>query len=116
MLFRSTVPAYFNDRQRQAVRTAGKLANLKVLRVLNEPTAAALAYGMGRNLNQRIAVYDLGGGTFDISIIDIKGRIFEVIRYFLKIGPMPESDPYVLLWVILILSGSLIGTIGTFLL
>ncbi len=74
-----TVPAYFNDRQRQAVRTAGKLANLKVLRVLNEPTAAALAYGMGRNLNQRIAVYDLGGGTFDISIIDIKGRIFEVI-------------------------------------
>src|SRR5205085_31638 len=58
---------------------AGKLANLKVLRVLNEPTAAALAYGLGKNLNQRIAVYDLGGGTFDISIIDIKGRIFEVI-------------------------------------
>jgi molecular chaperone DnaK len=74
-----TVPAYFNDRQRQAVRTAGKLASLKVLRVLNEPTAAALAYGLGRNLNQRIAVYDLGGGTFDISIIDIKGRIFEVV-------------------------------------
>jgi molecular chaperone DnaK len=74
-----TVPAYFNDRQRQAVRTAGKLANLKVLRVLNEPTAAALAYGLGKNLNQRVAVYDLGGGTFDISIIDIKGRIFEVI-------------------------------------
>jgi molecular chaperone DnaK len=74
-----TVPAYFNDRQRQAVRAAGRLANLKVLRVLNEPTAAALAYGLGKNLNQRIAVYDLGGGTFDISIIDIKGRIFEVI-------------------------------------
>ncbi len=74
-----TVPAYFNDRQRQAVRAAGKLASLKVLRVLNEPTAAALAYGLGKNLNQRIAVYDLGGGTFDISIIDIKGRIFEVI-------------------------------------
>ncbi|MFZ5476549.1 MAG: Hsp70 family protein [Myxococcota bacterium] len=74
-----TVPAYFNDRQRQAVRAAGKLANLKVLRVLNEPTAAALAYGLGKNLNQRVAVYDLGGGTFDISIIDIKGRIFEVI-------------------------------------
>ncbi len=74
-----TVPAYFNDRQRQAVRTAGKLASLKVLRVLNEPTAAALAYGLGRNLNQRIAVYDLGGGTFDISVIDIKGRIFEVV-------------------------------------
>ncbi len=74
-----TVPAYFNDRQRQAVRAAGKLANLKVLRVLNEPTAAALAYGLGKNLNQRIAVYDLGGGTFDISVIDIKERIFEVI-------------------------------------
>ncbi len=75
----STVPAYFNDRQRQAVRAAGKLAGLKVLRVLNEPTAAALAYGLGKNLNQRIAVYDLGGGTFDISVIDIKERIFEVI-------------------------------------
>ena len=74
-----TVPAYFNDRQRQAVRTAGKLAGLKVLRVLNEPTAAALAYGLGRTLHQRIAIYDLGGGTFDISIIDIKDKIFEVI-------------------------------------
>ena len=74
-----TVPAYFNDRQRQAVRSAGKLAGLKVLRVLNEPTAAALAYGMGRTLNQRVAIYDLGGGTFDISIIDIKDKIFEVI-------------------------------------
>ena len=74
-----TVPAYFNDRQRQAVRNAGGMANLKVLRILNEPTAAALAYGLGKNLNQRIAVYDLGGGTFDISVIDIKDRIFEVI-------------------------------------
>ena len=74
-----TVPAYFNDRQRQAVRSAGKLAGLKVLRVLNEPTAAALAYGLGRKLNQRVAIYDLGGGTFDISIIDIKDKIFEVI-------------------------------------
>lgn len=74
-----TVPAYFNDRQRQAVRSAGKLAGLKVLRVLNEPTAAALAYGLGRTLNQRVAIYDLGGGTFDISIIDIKDKIFEVI-------------------------------------
>jgi len=74
-----TVPAYFNDRQRQAVRTAGGMASLKVLRILNEPTAAALAYGLGRNLNQRIAVYDLGGGTFDVSVIDIKDRIFEVI-------------------------------------
>jgi molecular chaperone DnaK len=74
-----TVPAYFNDRQRQAVRSAGKLAGLKVLRVLNEPTAAALAYGLGRTLNQRVGIYDLGGGTFDISIIDIKDKIFEVI-------------------------------------
>ncbi|MFM2245670.1 MAG: molecular chaperone DnaK [Pseudomonadota bacterium] len=74
-----TVPAYFNDRQRQAVRNAGKMAGLKVLRILNEPTAAALAYGLGKNLSQRIAVYDLGGGTFDISIIDIADRVFEVI-------------------------------------
>lgn len=74
-----TVPAYFNDRQRQAVRAAGDLAGLDVLRVLNEPTAAALAYGLGRTLNQRVAIYDLGGGTFDISIIDIRDRIFEVI-------------------------------------
>jgi molecular chaperone DnaK len=74
-----TVPAYFNDRQRQAVRNAGKMAGLKVLRILNEPTAAALAYGLGKNLSQRIAVYDLGGGTFDISVIDITDRVFEVI-------------------------------------
>jgi molecular chaperone DnaK len=74
-----TVPAYFNDRQRQAVRAAGKLAGLQVLRVLNEPTAAALAYGLGRTLDQRVAIYDLGGGTFDISIIDIKDKVFEVV-------------------------------------
>lgn len=74
-----TVPAYFNDRQRQAVRTAGRLAGLTVLRVLNEPTAAALAYGLGRTLDQRVAIYDLGGGTFDISIIDIKDKVFEVV-------------------------------------
>ncbi|MCK6530813.1 Hsp70 family protein [Myxococcota bacterium] len=74
-----TVPAYFNDRQRQAVRNAGKLAQLNVLRILNEPTAAALAYGLGRNLRQRLAVYDLGGGTFDISIIEIHDKIFEVV-------------------------------------
>jgi molecular chaperone DnaK len=74
-----TVPAYFNDRQRQAVRAAGRLAGLEVLRVLNEPTAAALAYGLGRTLDQRVAIYDLGGGTFDISVIDIKDKVFEVI-------------------------------------
>ncbi len=74
-----TVPAYFNDRQRQAVRAAGRLAGLHVLRVLNEPTAAALAYGLGRTLEQRVAIYDLGGGTFDISIIDIHDKVFEVV-------------------------------------
>jgi len=74
-----TVPAYFNDKQRQAVRSAGKVAGLEVLRVLNEPTAAALAYGLGKNLRQRLAVYDLGGGTFDISIIEIRDKVFEVV-------------------------------------
>ena len=74
-----TVPAYFNDRQRQAVKAAGRLAGLHVLRVLNEPTAAALAYGLGKTLHQRVAIYDLGGGTFDISIIDIKDKRFEVL-------------------------------------
>ena len=74
-----TVPAYFSDRQRQAVRSAGKLAGLDIMRILNEPTAAALAYGLGRGLQQRIAVYDLGGGTFDISVIDINDQTFEVL-------------------------------------
>jgi molecular chaperone DnaK len=74
-----TVPAYFNDKQRQAVRQAGKLADLNVLRILNEPTAAALAYGLGKNLRQRLAVFDLGGGTFDISIIEIRDKVFEVV-------------------------------------
>ncbi len=74
-----TVPAYFNDRQRQAVRRAGGLADLKVLRIINEPTAAALAYGLGRELSQRVVVYDMGGGTFDVSVIDIRDRVFEVI-------------------------------------
>jgi molecular chaperone DnaK len=75
-----TVPAYFNDRQRQAVRAAGQLAGLDVLRILNEPTAAALAYGMGKALNQRVFVYDLGGGTFDVCLIDIQDRVFHVVR------------------------------------
>jgi molecular chaperone DnaK len=74
-----TVPAYFNERQRASVRTAGQMAGLEVLRILNEPTAAALAYGLGKQLNSRIAVYDLGGGTFDISIIDIKDSVYEVV-------------------------------------
>jgi molecular chaperone DnaK len=73
-----TVPAYFNDRQRQAVKDAGKLIDLEVVRIINEPTAAALAYGIQRYTNQTIAIYDLGGGTFDISVIEIRGKIFEV--------------------------------------
>ena len=73
-----TVPAYFNDRQRQAVKEAGRLVELEVVRIINEPTAAALAYGLGKRLQERILVYDLGGGTFDVSIIDIRDRVFEV--------------------------------------
>jgi molecular chaperone DnaK len=73
-----TVPAYFTDRQRQAVKEAGKLVDLEVVRIINEPTAAALAYGLGKRLNERVLVYDLGGGTFDVSIIEIRDRVFEV--------------------------------------
>jgi molecular chaperone DnaK len=73
-----TVPAYFNDSQRQATRDAGKIAGLEVKRILNEPTAAALAYGLDKKSNQTIAVYDLGGGTFDISILEIGDGVFEV--------------------------------------
>ncbi len=74
-----TVPAYFNDAQRQATRDAGKLAGLDVLRIINEPTAASLAYGLGNSESQTIAVYDLGGGTFDISILQIQDGVFEVL-------------------------------------
>lgn len=73
-----TVPAYFNDSQRQATKDAGKIAGLEVLRIINEPTAAALAYGMDKGNNQTIAVYDLGGGTFDVSILEIGDGVFEV--------------------------------------
>ena len=73
-----TVPAYFTDRQRQAVKDAGKLINLEVVRIINEPTAASLAYGVGKNLNEKVIIYDLGGGTFDVSIIEIRNRVFEV--------------------------------------
>ncbi len=73
-----TVPAYFNDSQRQATKDAGRIAGLEVLRIINEPTAAALAYGLGREKNERIAVFDLGGGTFDISILQIGDGVFEV--------------------------------------
>jgi molecular chaperone DnaK len=74
-----TVPAYFNDSQRQATKDAGKIAGLKVLRIINEPTASSLAYGLGKGVEQRIGVYDLGGGTFDISILDVGDEVFEVL-------------------------------------
>ncbi len=74
-----TVPAYFNDAQRQSTKDAGRVAGLDVVRIINEPTAAALAYGYGKDLDKTIAVYDLGGGTFDISILQIAGGVFEVL-------------------------------------
>ncbi|MGD8452496.1 MAG: molecular chaperone DnaK [Phycisphaerae bacterium] len=74
-----TVPAYFNDSQRQATKEAGQIAGLKVERIINEPTAAALAYGMERKGNEKIAVFDLGGGTYDISILDVGDNVFEVL-------------------------------------
>src|SRR5689334_22115120 len=73
-----TVPAYFNDAQRQATKDAGKIAGLEVLRIINEPTAAALAYGLDKKKDEMIAVYDLGGGTFDISILEIGDGVVEV--------------------------------------
>merc|ERR1719400_2233602 len=73
-----TVPAYFNDSQRQATKDAGKIAGVEVLRIINEPTAAALAFGMEAKDGQTIAVFDLGGGTFDISVLEISGGVFEV--------------------------------------
>ena len=73
-----TVPAYFNDAQRQATKDAGKIAGLEVLRIINEPTAAALAYGLDKKEGKTIAVYDLGGGTFDISVLEIGDGVFEV--------------------------------------
>ncbi len=73
-----TVPAYFNDAQRQATKDAGKIAGLEVLRIINEPTAAALAYGLDKKKDEKIAVFDLGGGTFDISILELGEGVFEV--------------------------------------
>jgi molecular chaperone DnaK len=74
-----TVPAYFNDAQRQATKDAGKIAGLEVARIINEPTAAALAYGLEKKTNEKIAVFDFGGGTFDVSILDIGDNVFEVL-------------------------------------
>ena len=74
-----TVPAYFSDSQRQATKDAGRIAGLEVLRIINEPTAASLAYGLDKETNQKILVYDLGGGTFDVSILEIGDGVFEVL-------------------------------------
>ena len=73
-----TVPAYFNDSQRQATKDAGKIAGLDVLRIINEPTASALAYGLDKKKNEKILVFDLGGGTFDVSVLDVGEGVFEV--------------------------------------
>src|SRR5208282_1077707 len=73
-----TVPAYFNDSQRHATKDAGRIAGLEVLRIINEPTAASLAYGLEKKKDEKIAVYDLGGGTFDISVLEIGDGVFEV--------------------------------------
>jgi molecular chaperone DnaK len=74
-----TVPAYFNDGQRQATKDAGRIAGLDVLRIINEPTAAALAYGFGKNVNGKIAVFDLGGGTFDVTVLEMSNGVFDVL-------------------------------------
>ena len=73
-----TVPAYFNDRQRQAVRDAGEMIGLDVVRIINEPTAAAIAYGLGKHLVSKVMIFDLGGGTFDVSVVEIRDMVFEV--------------------------------------
>src|SRR5215467_3568296 len=74
-----TVPANFNELQRASTKVAGRVAGLDVLRILNEPTAAALAYGLGRSTKERIAIYDFGGGTFDCTLLDLSGNVFEVL-------------------------------------
>jgi len=73
-----TVPAYFNDSQRQATKDAGKIAGLEVMRIINEPTASALAYGLDKKENEIILVFDLGGGTFDVSLLEVGGGVVEV--------------------------------------
>src|SRR5512136_2099183 len=75
----SAVPAYFDDSQRQATKDAGKIAGLEVRRIINEPTAASLAYGLGKKERERVAIFDLGGGTFDISILELNSGVFEVL-------------------------------------
>ncbi len=74
-----TVPAYFNDAQRQATKDAGQIAGLEVMRIINEPTAAAMAYGLDKKKNEKIVVFDLGGGTFDVSVLDVADGVFQVV-------------------------------------
>ena len=74
-----TVPAYFNDAQRQATKDAGRIAGLEVLRIINEPTAASLAYGVDKKQNEKILVFDLGGGTFDVSLLEVGDGVIEVL-------------------------------------
>ena len=74
-----TVPAYFDDIQRQATKDAGRIAGLTVNRIINEPTAAALAYGLGKHENEKVVIFDLGGGTFDVSILELNDGVFEVL-------------------------------------
>src|SRR5262245_20325897 len=88
-----TVPAYFNDGQRQATKDAGAIAGLDVIRIINEPTAAALAYGFGKNIDRTIAVYDLGGGTFDISVMEISSSgVFKVVSTAGDTFPPPATS------------------------
>ena len=89
-----TVPAYFNDAQRQATKDAGRIAGLEVLRLVNEPTAASLAYGLDKKNAETVAVYDLGGGTFDISILKLHEGIFEVIATLSLIHISEPTRPY----------------------
>ena len=97
-----TVPAYFNDRQRQATREAGELAGLEVLRMINEPTAATLAYGYNKNINKTLAVYDLGGGTFDFSVLHVADGVFEVLSTAgdTQLGGEDFDDRIILHWLV----------------
>ncbi|MBQ0109168.1 MAG: molecular chaperone DnaK [Clostridiales bacterium] len=96
-----TVPAYFSDAQRQATKDAGKIAGLEVMRIINEPTAAALAYGLDKELNQKVMIYDLGGGTFDVSILEISDGVFEVLATAgdTKLGG-DDFDEKIINWIV----------------
>ena len=97
-----TVPAYFNDRQRQATKEAGTLAGLEVLRIINEPTAAALAYGYGKDIDKVVAVYDLGGGTFDFSVLHIADGVYEVLSTVgdTQLGGEDFDDRLIMQWLV----------------